>query len=152
VQLTGNQISILPSKLARCTNLVALELSQNGLRAFQGRIFELKKLNHLNLSKNELQVLPSAVGWLPLVSLELDDNPHLRVPPIVLEAKAEHGVLALLTYHQIVCEQHRVIDHHLDGLSNHASIVRPPEFVKAGVHCPRCQQAVPFIPKAHNWR
>jgi Leucine-rich repeat (LRR) protein len=144
-QLSGNKISILTSKLALCTKLVTLELSQNGLRAFQGRIYDLKKLKRLNLSSNQLQVLPSAIGWLPLVSLHLDDNPQLRVPSVVKQATADHGIRAMLTYHQIACEQHRVIDHHLDSLSQHSSILRPPEFVKAGVLHIHHLQAITWI-------
>lgn len=40
----------------------------------------------LDLSHNpELKTVPSEVGWLPLSRLDIDGNPNLRMPKIVIE-------------------------------------------------------------------
>ena len=40
----------------------------------------------LDISNNpELTTIPSEVGWLPLTRLDIDGNPKLRMPKIVIE-------------------------------------------------------------------
>lgn len=62
------------------------------------------------MSSNDLFVLPPAVGWLPLKSLESSRNARLRIPPVVLDG----GFRAVMSYLMVVCEQHRLVEQHLD--------------------------------------
>ena len=132
MQAAGNAIAMLPPKLYLCTALATLDLSRNALLAFQGRVYVLKHLRHLDLSRNRLRFLPSALGWLRLTHLDVSGNPALRVPAVVHDARALGGVAALLTYHQIVCEQLRIIERHLDRMTHHRTITLPANFAKSG--------------------
>lgn len=39
----------------------------------------------LNLSYNQLSVIPSDLGWLPLQQLQLQGNTGLRMPAVILD-------------------------------------------------------------------
>ena len=42
-------------------------------------------LKVLDVSDNQLEIVPAQVGWLPLSQLRLEGNPQLRMPKIVRE-------------------------------------------------------------------
>jgi leucine-rich repeat protein SHOC2 len=132
VQMGNNSIQILPSKLCDCTRLVRLDIAHNQLLALQGRVYQWTQLKYLDVSHNHLVLLPSAVGWLALNTLNIDGNPDLKIPTSVLESRTQGGVQALLTYQQIVCEQHRLIQNHLDKFSSKPGDGKPVGFLRAG--------------------
>jgi leucine-rich repeat protein SHOC2 len=113
VQVHGNAILLLPNTLCMCNKLRYLDVSHNKLQALQSRIYLWAMLRHLDLSYNRMQTLPSALGWLALDFLAVTGNPALRIPKAVQEHPAGQ-VHAVLTFLQIVCEQHRLIEHHLN--------------------------------------
>ncbi|KAG1676077.1 hypothetical protein FOA52_014942 [Chlamydomonas sp. UWO 241] len=105
-----NKLSSLPEGLWKLVGLVELNLGHNKLSVIGGDIVQLSALQALDVSSNDLRVLPPAVGWLPLKSLELSGNARLRVPPVVLDG----GFRAVMSYLMVVCEQHRLVEQHLD--------------------------------------
>lgn len=131
VQVQGNQLTALPTTLTACRLLRRLDASRNGLLAFQGRLYLWDKLRHLDLASNCLRTLPSALGWLCLESLDVASNRDLRVPRIVLE-QPDAPVAALLTFLQIICEQHRLIERHMDKFACLPGRDLPADFLTAG--------------------
>ena len=80
-------------------------------------------------------MLPSAIGWLQLEKLNLQGNGELRIPDIVLQWAGAVGVQAVLTYLQIVCEQYRLIENHLDKFSQLPDH-QPADFLRSGALLP----------------
>lgn len=76
VDLSGNEIRTLPRALACLTNLESLELEDSQLKFLTpGILPQLKKLNFLSLSSNELTILPEEFDHLTsLHTLKLMNN------------------------------------------------------------------------------
>eukprot|EP01125_Pyxidicula_operculata_P017359 TRINITY_DN6077_c0_g1_i1.p1 TRINITY_DN6077_c0_g1~~TRINITY_DN6077_c0_g1_i1.p1 ORF type:complete len:2180 (-),score=456.03 TRINITY_DN6077_c0_g1_i1:394-6933(-) len=85
-----NMIKQLPIKLSEMVKLKYLDLRQNEISYISSNSFKsLSGLEHLNLSRNKLEVIPEIFGYLPnLCILKLDNNSLLRaVPGSVLNCK-----------------------------------------------------------------
>ena len=95
LDLSGNEISRLPSAIGILTNLTFLNLSQNLLTSLPENIWQLAKLTRLDLSKNKLTILSSEIRKLTnLASLNISDNQLTSLPPeIGLLIKLEEFVI-----------------------------------------------------------
>jgi len=80
--LEGNNLHSIGDIAAHCPNLIHLSLACNNLRALGvGDISRLSKLEHLNLLRNQLRVLPENIGSLThLRELEIATNCLTRLP------------------------------------------------------------------------
>ena len=117
LDLSSNRLSSIPAQLFShlASSLVSLDLSNNAITAIPDSIGECQALTNLNLSNNQLVYIPSELGWLPLTNLTLlPGNPQLRLPAIVLE----RGHRALMSYLQVICEQHKLVESHLSKFGN----------------------------------
>ncbi|GFR44942.1 hypothetical protein Agub_g6030, partial [Astrephomene gubernaculifera] len=110
VLLGHNSLGHIPSGIFHLVNLEQLALNHNRLSDVGGPWFQLSVLKALDLSYNNLRMLPPDIGWLPLSSLELEGNNNLRLPPGVLAG----GFRWVMSYLQVICEQHRLVEQHLD--------------------------------------
>ncbi|HIE31128.1 MAG TPA: GTP-binding protein, partial [Methanosarcinales archaeon] len=76
-------------EIAKLTNLAYLDLSRNQLTVLPPEITELTNLTEIFLSGNQLTALPPVIGELTsLTTLDLRDNP-LPIPPEILEKTDE---------------------------------------------------------------
>lgn len=84
LDLSFQQLTSMPSKLANIRNLKSLDLSHNQLRSLPPELGQLNKLVELDLSYNQLENLPLEIGQLKcLVQLNLRCNPLKNVPAIL---------------------------------------------------------------------
>ncbi|GLC42496.1 hypothetical protein PLESTF_000760700 [Pleodorina starrii] len=108
--LGHNNLKIIPPGIFLLAGLEQLDLNHNRLTDAGGPWYHLSSLQSLNLAHNKLRMLPPDIGWLPLTSLELEGNEQLRVPEGVLAG----GFRSVISYLQVICEQHRLVEQHLD--------------------------------------
>ncbi|GLI66638.1 hypothetical protein VaNZ11_010474 [Volvox africanus] len=108
--LTHNKLKVIPPGVFLLAGLQQLDLNHNRLTDASGPWYHLNSLQSLHLAHNDLRMLPPDIGWLPLTTLELLGNDNLRVPEGVLAG----GFRAVISYLQVICEQHRLVEQHLD--------------------------------------
>lgn len=77
LDLSHNNLSVIPKNLEGCKSLTVLNLSHNNLRNISEQLFiQLTELVHLDLSDNELKTIPPQIGRLSkLETLILNNNP-----------------------------------------------------------------------------
>lgn len=77
LDLSKNQIKVIPKNLGNCKSLQMLNLSYNGITNIDDDLFKnLTNLIYLNFSNNELKVIPPQLGrLLNLTTLILNNNP-----------------------------------------------------------------------------
>lgn len=77
LDLSHNNLKVIPENLENCKSLVVLNLSHNQMRSLSKKIFvQLTELSYLNLSDNELKTIPPQLGRLTkLKTLILNNNP-----------------------------------------------------------------------------
>ena len=81
LNLSGNQLKILPAEIVDLKNLTWLFLSKNQLKTLPAEIGKLKNLTLLNLSDNQLTSLPAEIVELTnLTSLDLSGNQLKTLP------------------------------------------------------------------------
>ncbi|VVB04131.1 unnamed protein product [Arabis nemorensis] len=64
IDLSGQELKLLPNALGKIVGLVSLNLSCNELKFIPDAISKLKKLEALDVSSNSLESLPDSVGML----------------------------------------------------------------------------------------
>jgi GTPase SAR1 family protein len=93
LNLTRNDLLVLPDALFELTKLTALDLSDNHLFVIPASIAKLAKLQRLLLSKNWLERLPVQLTELTaLQELPVDNNPLVYPPPAV----CKRGMAAII--------------------------------------------------------
>jgi len=81
LNMSGNQLEIIPPQILEITSLRSLYLGANCLREVTPQIRRLRRLKILYLGGNQLQMLPDEIGGLQyLQSLSLSDNKLRRLP------------------------------------------------------------------------
>jgi len=81
LDLSKNQILVLPDNFISLTHLVKLDLSGNGLTELPNNIGALSLLQHLDLFNNEIAELPITIYQMKLLKwLDVKENP-LNFPP-----------------------------------------------------------------------
>jgi len=81
LNLSGNQLEIIPQQILEITSLRSLYLGANCLREVTPQIRRLRRLKILYLGGNQLHDLPDDIGGLEyLCSLSLSDNKLRRLP------------------------------------------------------------------------
>uniref|UniRef100_A0A7S0UT17 Leucine-rich repeat-containing protein 40 n=1 Tax=Polytomella parva TaxID=51329 RepID=A0A7S0UT17_9CHLO len=109
--LKGNEISKIEGGFFQLTTLTQVNFQRNDLKEIEGPWSQLTDLRDLDVSYNKLDHVTPDLGWLPMERLDLRGNEStLRIPVRVTAA----GLTVLLSYLQMVCEQHRLVDRHLD--------------------------------------
>ncbi|MFC1715730.1 COR domain-containing protein [Candidatus Poribacteria bacterium] len=82
LDLSGNELTELPSEIGQLTSLTRLDLRSNKLTELPPEIGQLTSLTSLFLSNNELTELPPEIGQLTsLLSLFLRNNQLTELPP-----------------------------------------------------------------------
>ena len=97
LDLSGNRLTELPPELAQASNLRHLNLARNHLSALPAGLGQLSQLDSLDLSGNQLMGLSNPavdleqVAQLPrrLRQLDLSDNQLTVVPPVVTQFRLE---------------------------------------------------------------
>lgn len=72
--ISRNKLRMAPVSVAKCENLVCLDLSFNELTAVPFSIKQLRQLKTLNLNNNELKSLPCTIRSLYLDLIDLSTN------------------------------------------------------------------------------
>ncbi|MET0648934.1 MAG: COR domain-containing protein [Pyrinomonadaceae bacterium] len=86
LNLSGQELTVLPPQLGHLTNLVHLDISNNRLDSLPTVLWQLKGLKQLNLANNQLTALPADIRQLTnLKTLDLRNNNLTGIPPEVLE-------------------------------------------------------------------
>jgi internalin A len=82
LDLSNNQLTKLPSEIAKLTKLTYLNLRNNQLTIFPANITKLTNLTRLDLRKNQLRKVPTEVTKLiSLTTLSLRENDLTSLPP-----------------------------------------------------------------------
>ena len=93
LDLTRNDLTMLPEALFELTLLTSLTLTDNHLFVLPSSINKLGRLQQLKLSQNRLEKLPVQLAELEyLQTLEVDLNPLVYPPPAVVK----RGMAAIL--------------------------------------------------------
>eukprot|EP00794_Sanderia_malayensis_P016203 gene16203-17833_t len=83
LDVSYNQISILPNHISMLTNLVKLDLSYNKLKQLPDELGELKSLQVLNIRANKVNNLPATIKNLQeLRTLDISENKDLFNLPV----------------------------------------------------------------------
>lgn len=77
VDLSQNEIQLLPMAFCNLKNLVHLKLDRNHLHMLPVNIGKLTSLRFLSASHNQLKVLPYSLSKLKLESVDVSENPFL---------------------------------------------------------------------------
>ncbi|MBD2210927.1 leucine-rich repeat domain-containing protein [Nostoc linckia FACHB-104] len=81
LDLSGNNLTALPSEIGQLVNLRSLDISRNLLSSLPGEFGQLVNLRSLDLSDNQLSSLPAEIGQLvKLQSLNLYSNQLSSLP------------------------------------------------------------------------
>ncbi|KAF6266084.1 hypothetical protein COO60DRAFT_642489 [Scenedesmus sp. NREL 46B-D3] len=124
--ITHNCLQDLPEGLYTLTTLRDVNASYNQLDFISNNIGNTEGLHVLNLAGNQLRAIPSDVGWLGLKQLNISDNPDLNIPAHVLQC----GFKAVMSYLQVVGEQHQLVEHHMAAFTARFAELRK----KHGLH------------------
>lgn len=82
VDLSGKQLTAIPTDILNRTDITSLNLSNNQLTSLPTGISKLKNLQTLNVENNRLESLPTEIGQLTkLTSLDLGNNRLKSLPP-----------------------------------------------------------------------
>ncbi|XP_014227683.1 leucine-rich repeat protein 1 [Trichogramma pretiosum] len=74
LNLSGNQLTVIPDSIGKLGSLVTLHLDNNCIRALPQAVGKLHRLRILNLSKNQLSILPGNMKNLSLSKLDISYN------------------------------------------------------------------------------
>ncbi|KAM6960629.1 p53-induced death domain-containing protein 1 [Aplochiton taeniatus] len=80
LDLSYNQLHSLPDEIGALHGLVKLELSQNRLRQLPETMGSLASLRELVIQGNELRLIPQCLSTLPLLKMDVRNNPLGRPP------------------------------------------------------------------------
>lgn len=86
--LSKNRLSELPEEICGCALLEELDCYNNVIRSVPDVIIKLQSLACLNLSRNQLTVIPVAVCHLPLQVLNLRNNRLVSIPEEISAMKS----------------------------------------------------------------
>jgi small GTP-binding protein len=112
LDLSRNQLRLLPAEIGELTNLTKLNLSGNPLKTLPAEIGELTNLSDLNLYGNRLTSLPAEIGELTnLTVLSLSGNQLKTLP-------AEIGELTNLTVLYLSGNQLKTLPAEIRKLTN----------------------------------
>jgi small GTP-binding protein len=112
LNLSGKELTVLPSEIGQLTKLTQLDLTNNRLSALPPQIYQLTNLTLLSLRGNRLSALPSDIGQLTnLTQLFLSNNQLSVLPP-------EIGQLTKLTQLSLTCNQLSALPPQIYQLTN----------------------------------
>eukprot|EP00049_Salpingoeca_infusionum_P010001 m.169789 g.169789 ORF g.169789 m.169789 type:complete len:297 (+) comp14508_c0_seq1:293-1183(+) len=100
IDLSMNELTVLPAQIGKLTGLKVLDLRKNHLTALPTAIGELAVLESLDISDNELTDLPVSFGQLKKLRwLDVENNPwdSTAVPEAFREASAKDRQSGLQT-------------------------------------------------------
>lgn len=80
LNLSRNQLKVLPVEIGRLHELYDLDLSFNHLETLPSQLGECKSLVRLELSNNQLLALPFTLAQCPLTQLLVSGNPLSAIP------------------------------------------------------------------------
>uniref|UniRef100_A0A3B5AGG5 P53-induced protein with a death domain-like n=1 Tax=Stegastes partitus TaxID=144197 RepID=A0A3B5AGG5_9TELE len=98
LDVSHNLLQLLPDEIGSLEELVKLELSHNKLRQLPESIGSLLSLRELVISSNDLRVIPRCLNKLPLLKIDVRDNPLGR-PPTPPPLPPTPGDVMLLLLH-----------------------------------------------------
>ena len=80
LDLSANNLDVLPKELEKLTNIQRINLSNNRLRGLPDFFFELKTLQEINLEENKLDSLPAKIS--NLTNLKKLNLTRTKIPTI----------------------------------------------------------------------
>uniref|UniRef100_A0A3Q4HE00 P53-induced death domain protein 1 n=1 Tax=Neolamprologus brichardi TaxID=32507 RepID=A0A3Q4HE00_NEOBR len=103
LDVSNNLLQELPDEIGSLEELVKLELSQNKLKQLPESMGSLLSLRELVIYSNDLRLIPLCLNKLPLLKIDVRDNPLGRPPtppplsptPAILKKK---GLMLLLLF------------------------------------------------------
>lgn len=89
LELSGVNLSVLPTELFKLDKLKSLDLSNNQIKIIPSAIKKLKELRYLDLSKNSIKYFPKEILELSkLETLVIDSNNIKKIPNEILLLKS----------------------------------------------------------------
>lgn len=88
LDLSNNQLTVIPSLVYRMRSLILLNLNDNKLTKISDELSKLQSLKFLHLSNNKLQKLPDTIGDMEsLVRIDVDNNCLTSLPESIQKLK-----------------------------------------------------------------
>jgi Leucine-rich repeat (LRR) protein len=86
INLSNNQLSILPESISELRKLRKLALKNNRFSTFPGAVLKMKRLRWLSISENQIELIPEEIGTLKhLKTLFIDNNRIKFIPNSLLQ-------------------------------------------------------------------
>lgn len=100
LDISNNVLQHLPDEIGSLEELVELELSHNKLKRLPESMGSLLSLRELIIYSNELRVIPNCLNNLPLLQMDVRDNPLGKPPtPPPLPPIPDHSQNKILKLH-----------------------------------------------------
>lgn len=100
LDLSHNLLQSLPDEIGALEALVTLELSHNKLKRLPETMGSLLSLREMAIHSNDLRVIPNCLTTLPLLKIDIRNNPLGRPPtPPPIPPPAEHAERSIPELH-----------------------------------------------------
>uniref|UniRef100_UPI00358FAF1E DISP complex protein LRCH3-like isoform X3 n=1 Tax=Myxine glutinosa TaxID=7769 RepID=UPI00358FAF1E len=110
VDLSKNRVNEVALEVCQLVCLESLELYHNCIRTMPEHVVNLRSLTYLNISRNQLTVLPASLCRLPLQVLNASNNKICSLPK-------ETGQLKELSSLDVSCNEIQALPQQVSGLT-----------------------------------
>jgi Leucine-rich repeat (LRR) protein len=127
LDLSSNELNILPVELCECNNLTELFLNDNSLLRLPEGIGYLPKLSKLDISTNRLSSIPFSIGYCDsLTILNANENPIID-PPMEEFSKGINSIRWYCRNRFLIVKQGMPpeMKFHSIGIMNQVTLLKP---------------------------
>ena len=91
LQLNNNNLESVPPQIGLLQKLHILDLRYNNLKSLPPQIGLCKNLQYIHLTGNKLKTLPKEIAKLNFETINVTNNPNIRIPYILKNKSIEGG-------------------------------------------------------------